>query len=119
MKRTRRKLTPEEREAAGRFHQSADGKTCLLCPRSATDAHHVIEAQHLRRENLPVYAPENAAPLCRGCHMNVTVRMLHIPRSLLSAANEGFAREHGLGWYLDRNYGRTAVVSTIERSRDA
>lgn len=56
------------------------------------------------------------APLCRYCHMNVTVAMLHVPRSLLSVANEEFARKYGLDWYLDQRYGRAATLSPTKRS---
>lgn len=106
MKRTRRRLSEAERLEAKRFHESIRGQQCQYpgCLNVATDAHHVIEAQHLRRNHLPVYDVRNALPLCHSHHMNVTVRAQHIPRKCLWPENEEFARAHGQEWYLERFY---------------
>jgi hypothetical protein len=43
---------------------------------------------------------------CSGHHgMLDYSRTLRVPRERLPAAVEAFAAEHGLGWYLNREYG--------------
>lgn len=38
------------------------------CSSVATDPHHVVYRNKLRRERLPEWDPDNGLPLCRDCH---------------------------------------------------
>lgn len=78
---------------------------------------HLIPKQVLTREIKPVcpravlWDPRVWVPMCGGPtgigghHGRVDGRQLAIPRRLLPPELEEFAREHGLEWRLDHDYG--------------
>lgn len=73
---------------------------------------HLIPAQLLKREQLDHWDPRVWVPLCGGAtglsghHGQLDhSRTLKIPRDALPPAVEEFAAEHGLTWYLEREYG--------------
>lgn len=111
LKRSRRRLTSEQRDAAAVFKASVQGRPCVVCGRSwpEMDAHHAIEASVLRdRHPAFVYDERNACPICprfEPCHGDHTSRMRPIPRASLPESVEVFAAELDLGWLLDRIYG--------------
>lgn len=73
---------------------------------------HLIPKQMLRREKLPLWDDAVWVPICGGPtgiggHHGMLdySRTLRIPREVLPAALEAFAAEHGVAWWLDREYG--------------
>lgn len=110
MKRSRRRLSTEEREQAAAFKLAVQGRSCVVCGRRwpVMDAHHGVEAQWLRR-NRPefVYDARNAVPVCpwwEPCHGSHTSAMHRIKRVMLPESVEEFAAELGVEWYLERYY---------------
>jgi len=105
LRRTRRRLTTARREQATRFHRSIHGKRCVSCGAPATEAHHAIEAQYLRRHYpLHVYDTRNAVPVCGRCHANHTAATRRLPRACLPVEAETFAAALGLTHLLERYY---------------
>lgn len=77
------------------------------CLNQATDPHHVIYAQHLRRMNLPLWDPRCGLPLCRPCHEAHHNGSQRLPLSALTDANLEFAFEQLAAYaydYLRRRY---------------
>jgi hypothetical protein len=68
------------------------------------DAHHVIDKQQCRSRGLPLYALDNCLPLCRPCHEGHTSHMHKLTRDVLRPENIEFAKEHGLLWWVTREY---------------
>jgi len=77
IRRKRRRQSPHEAEAAARWHRGIMGLTCVRCRRKpATDAHHIIREQVLKREafrrgfvfELMRWHVDNRLALCRQCH---------------------------------------------------
>jgi hypothetical protein len=73
---------------------------------------HLIPKQLLKREHLSQWDPRVWVPCCGGPtgiggHHGMLdhSRTLKIPRGALPIAVEEFARETGLTWWLDREYG--------------
>jgi hypothetical protein len=84
-------------------------RRCVGCNAIATDGHHVITKQVLKREHHAhdVWDLANFLPLCRRCHLNhhawsrrLSMQLLreHCPQVV------GFAAELGLVAWLDRHY---------------
>jgi hypothetical protein len=83
-----------------------------VCPLCLTpgyvEAHHVLPARYLKRRGLHAHLWDERNRLWLGaecCHHGHETRVRPLPRPFLSPAAEEFAREHGLGWVLDRLYG--------------
>jgi hypothetical protein len=75
------------------------------------DFAHLIGKQRIKREvshdQRIVWHPATFVRACRRHHGMLDVeRTLRIPRSEIPAITEAFAREFGLEWSLDRDYGR-------------
>lgn len=79
---------------------------------------HLIPAQLIRRElgqahvwDPRVFVLGCGGPMgCSGHHGQLDhSRTLRVPRAMLPASVEVFAAEHGLVWWLDREYGLTSV----------
>jgi hypothetical protein len=76
---------------------------------------HLIPKQLLKREHVPdVWDPRVTVPMCGGPtgvgghHGRLdSSRTLRIPRDALPWVVEAFAAEHGLLWWLEREYGVT------------
>lgn len=75
---------------------------------------HLIPRQVLKREHLPQLDPRTYVYACGGITggpgghhgmLDQGNRKLRIPRSALPIKVEEFALEHGIGWWLDREYG--------------
>lgn len=86
------------------------GTACRVCGKPATDPHHVIREQDLRKR-LPADGieavladPRNGLSLCRTDHARHHARFAPIPRGLLSPCHFEFAAEHGLTWLLEKCY---------------
>lgn len=86
------------------------GTTCRVCGKPATDPHHVIREQDLRKR-LPADGieavladPRNGLSLCRLDHARHHARFAPIPRGLLSPCHFEFAEEYGLTWLLEKSY---------------
>lgn len=86
------------------------GTTCRVCGAPATDPHHVIREQDLRKL-LPADGieavladPRNGLSLCRLDHSRHHARFAPIPRELLSPCHFEFAADHGLTWLLEKTY---------------
>lgn len=74
------------------------------------DFAHLISKQRIKREvshdQRIVWHPATFVRACRRHHGMLDVeRTLRIPRSEIPAITEVFAREFGLEWSLDRDYG--------------
>lgn len=95
---------------------------------------HLIPKQRIRRElkagrsdeqlEALVWDPRVWVPVCGGPtgiggHHGMLdySRTVRIPREILPAGLEEFAREHGLSWSLDRDYGQRELV-TPDRFRE-
>lgn len=101
MKRTRRRLTGEERADAAAFKAAVTGARCGCCglmPMFSCSAHHVVEKQELKRRGLPLYDVRNVFPICQDCHERHTNASGRIPFRKLSAENIAYAYE-ALGDY--------------------
>lgn len=75
------------------------------------DRCHLIKAQVIRREAGAehVWDPRVFVPGCRLHHAALDhARSLRVPRASLPRAVEEFAAEHGLGWWVAREYGEVA-----------
>jgi predicted restriction endonuclease len=97
-----------DRAAALGFKMAVAHKPCAVCGHRSpmgNDAHHVVEAQYLRR-NHPgrVWDQRNAMPLCRRHHELHSCAHERVPWSCLSEANWEFVDE-ALGEY-GRDYVR-------------
>lgn len=75
-------------------------------------AAHLIPRQLLKREHIDQMDPRVLVPMCGGVvgigghHGQLDhSRTLRIPRDALPPEVEEFAAEHGLLWYLEREYG--------------
>lgn len=101
--------TSQEQEAHWQFYLAARyQRICARCNRRGFfEAHHVIEAQFLRRSGLPVYDPRNALRLCHACHSRHTNRYDPLPLSCLTDENFEYAFEilgpRAIG-YLEAKY---------------
>lgn len=111
LKQGRRKpLSPEERQQAIDFKAFTWGKSCANCGRPwslTADAHHCVEAQELRKRDLPVYDRRNALALCSDCHERHTNASSRVPFRKLSAVNVAYAYEvlgPFAGDYLAKKY---------------
>jgi hypothetical protein len=112
VRRTKRTLSPADRNRAGAFRRAVAHKRCAVCGAdsdlgpviSVIDAHHVVSARECRSRGIPVYDPRNALPICRQDHEHHENAAKRIPRSVLTEENWEFAREHGLEWYIERYY---------------
>ena len=72
------------------------------------DPCHLIKAQVIRREvgTEAIWDQRVIVPGCRRHHgMLDHSRQIRIPRSLLPGSVEAFAHDHGLEWWLAREYG--------------
>jgi hypothetical protein len=74
------------------------------------DFAHLIAKQRIKRQvsrdQRIVWHPATFVRACRRHHGMLDVeRTLRVPRSEIPAATEAFAREFGLEWSLDRDYG--------------
>ena len=67
---------------------------------------HLISQQKLKREKLN---PKDPRVCVKGCLYHHAMldhsKALRIPRASLPATVESYAAEHGLGYWLDREYG--------------
>lgn len=73
-----------------------------------TDPCHLVKAQVIRREVGVdhIWDERVIVPGCRRHHgMLDHSRQIRLPRGLLPASVEEFAREHGMTWWLEREYG--------------
>lgn len=114
MKRTplkrgrRRSLSQEERVQAAWFAEAVHYKACAMCGGSRpVQAHHVVEAQELRRRHLRPYDARNALALCSDCHERHTNASVRVPFRKLTAQNVSYAYEvlgPSAGDYLARKY---------------
>jgi hypothetical protein len=87
--------------------QAKTGGRCWVNPNvAASDSHHVIEKQTLKRRNLDhaVWDPRNGIPLSRRVHERHSTAVERIPRSVLPAEAFEFAAEFGLMDVLERRY---------------
>jgi len=104
VRRTQRRLSAYQRKAAEEFALAVWQLPCAVCglaPRYSHDAHHVIEAQYLRRNHPDyIYDKRNALPLCRRCHGRHTSAFSRVPLSQLTDDNLGFVHEL-LGEYAE------------------
>jgi hypothetical protein len=75
---------------------------------------HLIAKQTIKREaqGADLWDPRCWVPICGGItgsggHHGALdyARTIRIPRDALPVAVDEFAAEHGLTWYLERNYG--------------
>jgi hypothetical protein len=73
---------------------------------------HLIPKQLLKREGLPLWDDAVWVPMCGGPtgiggHHGMLdhSRTLRIPRDAIPSDLEAFAAEHGLSYWLDREYG--------------
>lgn len=86
------------------------GMACWGCGGTATDMHHALDKQTLRREldagayAVAVMDPANGIPLCRGCHAGHHAWLPRLSRELLADCHWEFAGRYGLVWLLERNY---------------
>jgi len=90
-----------------------------MCGARSPRGHHIITQQQLRRlpeMDDPVHAAvvlwdrRNCLPLCDRCHARHHSKFRQVPLGVvLTKAPEvvRFAAEHGLTWYLSREYGST------------
>lgn len=74
------------------------------------EAAHLIRAQLIRREvsrdRLIVWTPAVWRPACHRHHLLLdSARTLKIPRSALPPETEQWGADHGLTYWLDREYG--------------
>jgi hypothetical protein len=128
MKRTRRRLTAEERRQAAEFKASVEVQPCAVCgtPWVEPDAHHVVSAQELRKRRLPVYDKRNALPLCPigttgfRCHERHENGVERIPLECLTDDNLNYASEtlgSYAGDYLRAHYSGTIEQQEVGRHR--
>lgn len=85
------------------------GTACRVCGKPATDPHHVIREQDLRKhvkgcDEAVLADPRNGLSLCRTDHARHHARFAPIPRGLLSPCHFEFAAEHNLTWLLEKSY---------------
>ena len=89
------------------------GKPCAVCgTRRATEGHHVVTRQQLRRiargwgidPRALIYSEAAGIALCQRCHARHTSATQRIPLSKLSPANLRFADALGLRWWIERFY---------------
>lgn len=81
---------------------------CALCGHAVhVDAHHVIPEQTLRRNGLDAYVMDtrNRLSLCRTHHRRHHDATRRLRRSELPDSVFEFARETGMGWWLEKHYG--------------
>src|SRR4051812_26964881 len=94
--------------------------TCWLAPFSTRPCEgrliraHLIPRQLLKREGLARFIDDPATWVpgcggitgCSGHHGQLdSARTLRVPREALPEALEAFCADHGLLWFLDREYG--------------
>lgn len=105
MKRTPLKRKPSRRERAPQEWTTGLRWTpCEACGTArSVHAHHIITAQVLRREGLPLWDVANRMLLCFQCHgaHHARTRVLVIPDDHPVWA---YADEHDLAWFLSRTY---------------
>jgi hypothetical protein len=75
---------------------------------------HLIREQTIRREvsrsKLVLWAPAVWRPACHVHHGELDQsKKLRLPRSAIPAETEAWAAEHGLAYWLDREYGERAA----------
>lgn len=109
-----------DRQASEAWAKAARTKTCALCKAKGVEGHHVITQQQLKawaREQDRYGWQElfervrwdrrNLLPLCQrhhDAHHNASHRLaLRIVREACPKIDQ-FARELGLGWWLERTY---------------
>lgn len=81
------------------------GKRCVVCgTKRAVAGHHIVYAQHLRRENAPSWDPRNCLPICFDCHGAHHNASRRIPVTCLHNEAFEFAEEFGFSWYFDTYY---------------
>lgn len=96
--------------AAQRWHLQKE-RSCRRCGRRRRlQLHHVVYAQHVRRERGDTYDPRDSLTLCLECHVSYHKGgPLRLPLNLLRDENFEFARElfgPGAAYeYLRRRYG--------------
>lgn len=86
---------------------TARTRPCAVCgSRTLVQGHHVIYAQHLKREGLRgfLWDLRNQLSLCAVCHARHHQAVARVPRDLLTVNNHEFAAELGLSWLLRREY---------------
>ena len=105
------------REARSAWARTARRQRCVMCGARAPRGHHVITQQQLRklpgmgdpiRSESILWDRRNLLALCDRCHARHHSRFLPVPLSVvLQRCPEivRFASEHGLTWYLSREYG--------------
>lgn len=127
-KRSRRKSPDGITLAAERFHfEVTAAGYCEVCgfrpkPPHRLEAHHLLEAQFLRRM-LPndldpalrlsiLYSPANGVAVCDECHADHTSRAHPFDRSLVPAGAWAFAE------LLDETYGERGATPFTARLRN-
>lgn len=93
------------------WHRIVTLDGCLVHPNPGdcdgrVEAHHVITRQQLRKRGLAdlTWDTRNGMGLCTRAHTRHTGALERVPRRLVPAHAEQFAREHALTHLLDRYY---------------
>lgn len=105
-------------ERRGRWNRAIRGTVCVVCRgRPATEAHHIVREQVLRREapgrgfdfDEVRFDPRNRLGVCKDCHAAHHARVRPISRETLWRYAPWvfeFATDLDLAWWLDREYGQ-------------